>query len=1757
MTSVLDLRPGDHLCMIYKSNEERCIVLSQFIKNGLDHHDKIIYLIDEHSASEVMDSLRTADLDLVPYLDSGELCILSGDETCVRSPEAMISFIQREADNAASEGYTALAIAVEMTWALCHLSRPEKIIEYEAKLDEFFQGSGCQALCQYDQRRFSSEVLMNVLRTHPLAIIGTEVYDNFYYLPPKELSKEDVYDSIIIHDGKAIGVQGIIRDITRDKMIEDALQESERKFSIIVEQSVDGIILVNEQGRLIEWNRGAEEITGLCRSDVLGRPVWDVQFQIAADERKTEKVHAVLKDKTMSVLRTGVSPWANEMIVAEIQRPDGARRIIQEMGFPIKTDKGFMFGSICRDITKHKKAEERLRESERKYRLLADNANDVIWKYDLVAKRFTYISPSIERLRGYAVEEAMQHSIDQSVDPDSLVRISHGLPLRLKSFNSGDESARTQTDIVRQPCKDGSWKTVEIASTLIANEEGEVTEILGVSRDITARMEAEDALRVERSRFQTMSENSPFGMAIIEEDGTISYINPKFRELFGYDLREIHTGREWFRRAFPDPEYRHSAISDWKCDLLSFGSGEKRPRAYQVTCKDGNEKVINFIAVQLENGQNLITCEDITEHKRAEEALLQSEEKYRTLFSRIGEGFALHSIITDGKGAPVDYRFLEINPAFEAMTGLKGEEIIGRTVLEVLPGTESHWIDAYGRVALTGVQLRFENYSVEFDKYFEVIAYSPRPGQFATLFVDITDRKRAERALQESEEKFRDILENANDLIQSISPQGEFIYVNRAWKETLGYEDAEISGLALDDVVHKESLKTFRTAVMKVASGESSDWIECAFITKYGLKVALEGSLSCKFVDGLAVHIRGIFHNITKRKTAEERLRQSESRYRMLFENSPVGIVSADCKGNILEANPVLLELLGSPSLEATCAINVLTFQPMAEAGFSECIARCMESGEALTYEHPYTSKWGKPAYLRMKMTPIRDASGKITGAQSTVEDISEWKRAEKALFENLQFLQRLIDTIPNPVFSKDTSGKFIGCNKAFEKLNGLSGDEIVGKTLYDLHLIKDVADRYVEMDKKLLQNPGVQVYESSAIFADGQRHEVLNYKATYTNAEGEVAGIVGVIVDITKRKHAEEALVREQGIADDERRRLKAVLDALPVGVFIVDKNGQLVQVNQLADRIWAKQDLPSRAIDWRSYRGSWAYSGEAIRFEDWPLFRSLKYGETAIGKAIEIERFDGCKGTILSSSAPIKDDEGRITGAVSVILDITERKRMEEALIKAEKEKAAILGGLKDVAVIYLDSQMKILWCNEAASESFIATGSDLKREDLKRQSCYELIQGRDLPCQGCTAVRAFQTGQSQEGEHITPDGKTWITRSNPIKDGRGEISGVVHIALNITERKQAEEEVRKARDELETRVEERTAELLKANDLLSQEITERKRAQEANTALLAAMPDLMFRLSSDGTILDYSATNEIDLQASQNNTNTLGHKVSEIFPGHYSTRVQSKIDQTLSTGLMQTFEYDTQDRDEKRYWEARMVLCGQDQVLAIIRDITGRHKAEESLAVSLREKEVLLREIHHRVKNNLQIISSLLYLQSRKIEDKSMLQAFQESQNRIKSMALIHESLYRSGNLAKIEIKTYVKSLSDYLFQSYGIVPGKIALKIEADHIKLGIDTAIPCGLIINELISNSLKHAISPDRRGEICVCISSDGEFFNLIISDNGPGLPEGLDMLRTGTLGLKLVCTLVDQLDGTIDIESRDGARFFIRFKELKYTERK
>jgi two-component sensor histidine kinase len=223
------------------------------------------------------------------------------------------------------------------------------------------------------------------------------------------------------------------------------------------------------------------------------------------------------------------------------------------------------------------------------------------------------------------------------------------------------------------------------------------------------------------------------------------------------------------------------------------------------------------------------------------------------------------------------------------------------------------------------------------------------------------------------------------------------------------------------------------------------------------------------------------------------------------------------------------------------------------------------------------------------------------------------------------------------------------------------------------------------------------------------------------------------------------------------------------------------------------------------------------------------------------------------------------------------------------------------------------------------------------------------------------------------------------------------------------------------------------------------------------------------------------------------------------------------------------------------ARLLQIGNEPpfVLSIERDITKRKKAEEKIEASLKEKEILLKEIHHRVRNNMQIISSLLGLMAGTITEKKYVDMFLESQNRINSMSLVHENLYLSADMAKINFNQYIRDLTSGLFQSHGANVGTIELNLDIENISLGINQAIPCGLIINELVTNSLKHAFPKGMKGEIKISARyNDENMIEIVISDNGIGIPFDVDFRKTKSLGLHLVTILAqDQLHGKIDLD--------------------
>lgn len=373
--------------------------------------------------------------------------------------------------------------------------------------------------------------------------------------------------------------------------------------------------------------------------------------------------------------------------------------------------------------------------------------------------------------------------------------------------------------------------------------------------------------------------------------------------------------------------------------------------------------------------------------------------------------------------------------------------------------------------------------------------------------------------------------------------------------------------------------------------------------------------------------------------------------------------------------------------------------------------------------------------------------------------------------------------------------------------------------------------------------------------------------------------------------------------------------------------------------------------------------------------------------------------------------------------------------------------------------------------------------------------------------------------------------------------------------------EKQLHQSNEELELRVREQTADLLQANSELRKEIAARaqteqslREAESKYRGLVDTSPDGIVLTDLEGRLL-LCNLQAAHLHGYDRPEAMQGLSAFDLIAPEDHQRTWEEMRREPERSSAHNLEYTLLRRDGTRFpaeLSASVVrsTAGEPTAYLVVeRDITERKLAEERLLSSLREKEVLLKELHHRVRNNLQVVSSLLYLQSQRAETSASRGILQDSLNRVQSMALVHEKLYGSEDLARIDVGEYVRSLMDSLMESYGAGAQGVDTRAGVDEVMLSVDLAIPCGLLLNELLSNSLKHAFPGGQGGHIAVEFRTDGDgHYILQVEDDGVGLPHGLDVWKPETLGLQLVNMMVEQLCGTMQVDSREGTLFQISF---------
>jgi PAS domain S-box-containing protein len=534
-------------------------------------------------------------------------------------------------------------------------------------------------------------------------------------------------------------------------------------------------------------------------------------------------------------------------------------------------------------------------------------------------------------------------------------------------------------------------------------------------------------------------------------------------------------------------------------------------------------------------------------HPLDEKTLQDKARQLQQIIDEMASGFALHEIICDKRGIPVDYRFLEINAAFERLTGLVAADVVGKRALEVLPDTEPFWIETFGRVALKGQPERFENFSKALDKTFSVVAFCPEPGQFAVLFEDISERKQAEEKLQTSEARYHTLVETAQDLIWQCDAEGRYTYLNPAWEEVFGYPLQEMLGKKFVEFQTAEYAEKDLQEFKRLLTGDIVKGLETVHLGKDGREIHLVFNAK-QLVDaeGKPAGTQGTAYDITKRKQTEQALLESERRFRETLENVNLIAIELDETGIVTFCNDHFLQLTGWQREEIIGRNWFETCLPArTSASVREILITALGSGTISEhFENEIITRQGEERLISWNNTALRDALGRLSGVSSIGEDITEKRRAEDKIHQSEAELKKAqayahvgswVWNIKEGTLKwSDEMYAIFGISK--ENFSG-NLEEVVASAIHpdDREKVERsnsmvaIEGNPIPLEYRILRPDGSQ----RVVWAEAGELEL--------DSEGKPALLRGFVMDITERKRAEDELEKR---AEELELLQKTVLD-------------------------------------------------------------------------------------------------------------------------------------------------------------------------------------------------------------------------------------------------------------------------------------------------------------------------------------------------------------------------------------------------------------------------------------------------------------------------------------------------------------------------------------------------------------------------------------------------------------------------------------
>ncbi|MDM8001058.1 MAG: PAS domain S-box protein [Dehalococcoidia bacterium] len=978
--------------------------------------------------------------------------------------------------------------------------------------------------------------------------------------------------------GNLIALHGVSRDISERRRAEESLRERLKEL-----QCIASISRLAEKPEL-PIEEFLQETVGLLPPAWQHPEVCAARITVDSKEFKTPNYHDTAwmqsADITVDAKRFGT---VTVCYLKQMPEADEGPFLKEERDL-IDTIADFLG-----HVIQHRQMEHSLRASEERYRLLAQNASDIIWLIDSNLK-ITYVSPSATALLGYSAEELMASSFEGVLTAESLSRVAQIYMDDMATEKAMPGSVGQRLLEIEAVSKSGSHVWLEVVTRPIRDPSGQIAGFQGACRDVTQRRQVQEALAASEMKYRDLFDQTLLGMEVVDgQTGRVVLANHAIARMFGFDSPEEMIGldaitgwvmpedTEWvvreFTRVMSDPQRR---------DVATLRVRGKDGRIVWVA---GSGTFFDYEG----KPAVLISLIDVTAAKEAESKLRESEEKNRLLIETAAEAIA---VIQDGIAKFFNRRLVEL-------TGWTATELLTKSFLDLVhpDDRERVALNYMNRVAGEDAPNNYTFRIVDKNgrtKWLQVSAVRfDWEGQPATLdlFSDVTERVVAEQALKDSEERFRSLVEKATDAVAVIDAAGTIKYYTPSMERVTGYRPGEWIDKSLSDLLlHPDDLPKL-TSILERVLKEPGASVE-NFTTRYrhrdGTWHVLEATARNMLHDPKIGGIVANFRDITERVKAEERLKESEERYRLLAENAADIIWVVDLNLNITYVSPAVTRLLDYTVAEVTAPlfINKLltpdSLETMARLFTDDLVAEQSRQGSlpARTVEIEVVSKSGSKFWLEAAINPIRDAEGRLIGFQGAGRDITDRKKAEESLRRSEERFRGLVETTSDWVWETDHNNRYTYVSPRVRDVLGYEPEELLGRTPFEF-----MHQRESRRVSKIIRRFATaklpfSLLENTCVHKDGHSVVMETSAVPIIDSDGTFRGYRGIDRDITERKRVEQELQRSLKRLE---KTMESTIEAITTTIETRDPytTGHQMRVTDLACAIAKVMELPPSQIE------------------------------------------------------------------------------------------------------------------------------------------------------------------------------------------------------------------------------------------------------------------------------------------------------------------------------------------------------------------------------------------------------------------------------------------------------------------------------------------------------------------------------------------------------------------------------------------------